>query len=737
MDRREYGDGLKSIAISFLLLIFVYGRIWFNFGPSLPAVAHVAIAVAIFAVGTMLSKSYQPTTSLFGAAVALIVLHIHPIQVEGTPFYSSQSFWRSAIIALPLSVVVLLLTVKFPRVRVGILGLLALFVIVAAFAGFSSASAGRTIFSDDHPAFLYRLHQLKESFPLIPFYNPSWNGGVEAREFFPSGALGLFLLWFPLIYFFDLWSNYNLIVTGTLFLLVPVLIATATFLQSRSITASLVAGIVGVTASALWYRWALSYGTLPFLLSMAALPVVVSACRSVVVVDECFTWGTALLLFASGSLAIFWPLSGVVLIPLLGGVLLYVILRRYRKRPQHGDYLFYCTVAALFIVHLPWILIFASASKIFAFVSLIPDTGSSSQAATHAVHAASFNAPHLQKHGILYGSVILAREFLRSMNPLLLLLVIPAVARSATPVRMLTGCVVVCSIGLAVLGPILKPQLELQRFWFLAAMVSIPVVAERIADAFARSTRVTSLHTFSSTVVLSLLLLAPHWLSRIVTNESDNRFYFEQPVVKELAAAIDASAGSGRAVFSGFVLHELNNGHLAPLPILTKVPLVASSYQHDKWRYTESIPPEFIRAGAPGVTKYLDYVNATVVLAHHPYWKKWFRQHKDGYSEIGVVAPFVVFRRIGFVPSYFESGSGEILEQSYTGVRIIPATESVTLRFNYLPLLVASSCQISPKMIEPSLTLIHLSKCTPGEVVTISMKSPVARLLHLLGIGRG
>jgi tetratricopeptide (TPR) repeat protein len=65
----------------------------------------------------------------------------------------------------------------------------------------SLIAPGGLLFSDDHPSFFYRLSQLHDFFPHIPFYNPMWNGGVEAREFFPSGSLGIYLLFAPLLHF--------------------------------------------------------------------------------------------------------------------------------------------------------------------------------------------------------------------------------------------------------------------------------------------------------------------------------------------------------------------------------------------------------------------------------------------------------------------------------------------------------------------------------------------------------
>jgi hypothetical protein len=52
---------------------------------------------------------------------------------------------------------------------------------------------------DDHAMFIFRLKLLRENFPSIPFWSPLWNAGFDARDFFATGALNVFLLAAPLV----------------------------------------------------------------------------------------------------------------------------------------------------------------------------------------------------------------------------------------------------------------------------------------------------------------------------------------------------------------------------------------------------------------------------------------------------------------------------------------------------------------------------------------------------------
>jgi hypothetical protein len=340
----------------------------------------------------------------------------------------------------------------------------------------------------------------------------------------------------------------------------------------------------------------------------------------------------------------------------------------------------------------------------------------------------------LIKHGTLYGSVVLVRESLRMVNPILLLLALPALVSLPNKLRALLIGTLGLTISLAVLGPVFKAQLELQRLWLLVVTLLIPPVAGKVVSVLSSKGELLPklLRIPSQVVVLSLLLLPAPWLWGVVTNRTTEKFHFSSPVVEELAHAITQHAGEGRAIFPGFILHELCEGHIAPLPLLTKVPLVASSYQHDRWKYTELIPEEFLKKGKEGLAQYLQVMNGSLLVVHEPNWKKWFRAHARGYAEVAKVGRFVLFKPNHIEPSYIFEGEGELISQDGSSIRVRPLSEKLTIKFNYLPLLETSGCSISPAKVSKSVTLISLQDCKVGDVVTISMKAPTARLLSLI-----
>ncbi len=163
----------------------------------------------------------------------------------------------------------------------------------------------------------------------------------------------------------------------------------------------------------------------------------------------------------------------------------------------------------------------------------------------------------------------------------------------------------------AILGYIisnLKPQLELDRM----------IVAMSLLLCFPASKYFTIIRDFKTqnSILMGFLLLSPIWTYNMSSNNSTENYSLANEVVKELSLAINKNAGNGRTLFAGFTLHELNGGHVAPLAHWTKKPLIASSYQHDKWNYTDVIPEYYRKRKEQGVLEYLNLMNVSSVVAH-------------------------------------------------------------------------------------------------------------------------
>jgi hypothetical protein len=173
----------------------------------------------------------------------------------------------------------------------------------------------------------------------------------------------------------------------------------------------------------------------------------------------------------------------------------------------------------------------------------------------------------------------------------------------------------------------------------------------------------------------------------------------------------------------------MSGGHLAPLAMWAGTPLVASSYAHNIWRYEQIIPKSYMERREAGWREFFDHMNAKVVLAHEPFWKKYFSEHPDQYREIGRDEGFIAYDRVTYSPSYFLEGTGEVVLQEWHALTVKPASERIVLKFKYYPFLSSTSCELRPYPVAPELTFIELSKCIPGKDVHLESISPFRRLL--------
>lgn len=616
----------------------------------------------------------------------------------GVAYAISYTSWRRFLIALPLLTSLVSVTT------------------------FLSESAGRLLFIDDHAMFIFRLKLLKENFPYIPFWSPLWNAGFDARDFFATGALNAFLIASPLVYLFPIESVYNLIIAGFLFILVPGASYLAARLMKSDRVVAAVAATIAMSSSLFWYRWALKYGTIGFVVSTALLPLTV-ACAVRFLTQRTLSYREVALLVVTSTLTLLWSPSGIALLPL--GLIALPSLGMIVKSRRH-------LIAILLIValNLPWMAMMWKVSGVSRFIN--------SESTNQVAHAAPAEVASEGKttstyrhktEGInLKKSLKNWQEAAGSANPLVVVLAIPALLSLAHPYRLVFGALSIWLVGLGTIGVSLKPQLELDRMLVIAGvLVSFPL-ARFIVTIFERGALGLS-HRVSAGVVGGFLLASPLAIHAMLTNQLYDKYTFAGPEVEALSATLRDTARDGRGLFTGCVLHELSDGHLAPLPLWSTTPLVASSYAHNIWRYEQPIPSSFMEQGDIGIQRFFDLMNVTVVMAHEPQWRKYLSERPQRYALKEHHKNFLLFERLGYAPSYILEGEARDLTQSSNSVTLTPLSERVLLKFKYFPFLTASGCKVSPIEVAPEVTLIELSECRTGESVRIESVSPWRRLL--------
>ncbi len=597
---------------------------------------------------------------------------------------------------------------------------------------FQVASNGALLFSDDHAMFLFRLKLLRDNFPSIPFWSPLWNAGFDARDFFATGALNAYFMSAPLLYLFPAETVYPVIICGILWFLAPACVYLASRLVGLSRVAAALATSLSLCSGLFWFRWALKYGTVGFITSAALFPLVLALAVGFIKQARPSIQSAAALCLST-TLMLLWSPSGIAALPILLVALPH--LPRLICSKRH-----IITFAVIVGLNLPWMCIMWKVSSVGRFLNshteslatptptTTIDSGSSASPlpAPGSVSASTYR----HKSGSLSFKKALAnwQNNATALNPVIVALAIPALVVFSSIARPYIIAVSAWLFLLGTVGVSLKPQLELDRMIVIASIVATIPIGQYLALLFAAAGRGLSWRLAGSCAG-AFMLIGPFAATSVVLNRSDDTYSFADREVASFVRILSNNAAGGRVVFSGCVLHQLSGGHLAPLPLWAKAPMVASSYAHNIWKYEQPIPEVLLSRGDSGIREFLDLMNASLVTAHEPTWVEYFKTRPTDYEQIWRGTDFFVFKRRNYSPSY--TVRGELADLTFTSnsISFTPSTDSLVLKFRHFPFIQASSCQLRPEPSSAGFNLISLSKCIPGTRVTIQSVSPVQRLL--------
>jgi hypothetical protein len=578
-----------------------------------------------------------------------------------------------------------------------------------------------TIVSDDHSTFLFRMVLLKSEFPKIPFYLPLWNLGWDARDFFATGALNFFLLFWPAFYIWDPESVHTTLITALLFLVGPTMMFFATRLQGyRSYTPGF-AALLSATSSLTWYRWALKYGTLGFITSACLMPPVFAFALHLLADKKKLSVKGMLFLTMCTSLMLLWSPSGLVFVPIF-----FASLANLRRLLQQKT--FCILLVGLLALNLPWVVMFWNVSKVGNFIAQEHTTIKKPL----AIKRDLTDPRNAQRPTGIKAGLEILRSTANSANPLLLIgstLGILLLRRKHRTHYFVTfGWLV----GLASFGVLAKPQLELDRMFQMLLQLGCVPSALMISQAL-RFIKLSqgSLKRLAPSLILGFFSVTPLPVSQILLNRSLVQYSVADDSWDKMRDVLHRFAQSGRILFSGCVVHQFEDAHIAPLAVQTGIPLVASSPVHNLWWYTDIVPEEVRKKGPQAIEEYMDLLNVSAVFAHEKKWRDYFRKSSH-YSRITEIENFVLYQRHRKESSYFIRGAGKILKQDLSSVRLTLETSDAILSFRYFPFLQASGCNIKPYRIIDELPFVHLSDCPIGQDIVLDSVSPLGRLRKVL-----
>jgi hypothetical protein len=733
------------IAASAALLILVFGfagGAWYLWSPIPPAIspagrfpviAGLLILIAVSARSLIRERRLPSASELSNPivwSIGLVIIFLSDFVVRPWGLFT-DSFVRGQLI-FGVIVFALALCSRWERVLavwlvVSLVGLAATFLVTAQ---------GMLLTQDDHAMFLFRLKLLKENFPSIPFWSPWWNTGFDARDFFATGSLNAFLLASPLIYLFEVEEVYNYIIMALLWFFVPLCAYCASRVVGAPRSAAVIAAGLSVTTSLLWYRWSLKYGTVGFLTSTALFPLCVALWLRFLTAERP-TWRLSLFLLVLTTLMFLWSASGIAFAP----IALLALWRAGRliRSPRH------LIVATLLVaVNLPWMAMLWRVSNVGNFLHAESTSSAAqlvhddSQSGNQEISAIAASIPPAGDFRHRVGSLSSRRAIqelhaqVNAINPLILTYGAPALLCLSGVTRVAFVGLTAWLVFLGTFGVSLKPQLELDRMGLIALSLLVVPIGGFLGQLFERAKQGRWLRC-AATLAGSFLIVSPLAVGLIITNKSIEKYRFQNDEMREISRIIAENVGDGRGFFSGCVLHELSGSHVAPIALWTQKPLIASSYAHNIWRYTQPIPRNFLARHYEGITEYLNLMNVSVVLAHEPTWIQLFNDHGSDYRTLYQGPRFTVYKRLNFTPAFTLEGRAHDFVHSSHSLTLVPDSDRVVIKFQYFPFLKSSQCRLQPFPVSAEVTFIELSQCQPGSPVVIEAVTPFERLLGTWG----
>jgi hypothetical protein len=560
--------------------------------------------------------------------------------------------------------------------------LLLLGVQAALLARFLAFVDGRLPLPGDHSSFLYRYHSLLHTLPRLRGYDPWWNAGVVDPSAMLSGATATLALFWPLLLVWRLPDVYAAIVALVGIAVVPWSSFATVRVLGGSRLAALLAGLLALAPSDVYFWWLMGHGTLPALVSAALAPLVIALAWRVFVRHD-HRWPVVLLLAASLLVGVLWVLLALMVIPpLLFGA---VVHRRHLRR---RDWILAGVLGTgLLLVHAHWLI------GLFG---------------THIAYVAPAGAQKLTLRRFVEDSL---QPILHDPSPAALMLGVAATLLLPRPLRAAYGGLVLWLLACATL---LRPaflRLELDRFFVPFALALIPPAAW-MAARLVRTLRgglSTKLAPVVGAGLLAVLALHVDGVWRQYSGQirrTARQIDFLSDPTREVVDWIRSSAApDARVLLLGDLPgpDRLEGGYKAYLQPLTGRPLIGI---HQNVKVVDLDVMRLLRE--PDLRRTLETLNVRHVLVGDSAPRALARV---------VAAPGLHLRRqlsrftvydADIKPTYVEGAAGAVaFDYDRLDVRLEESVERVTLKFRWAPGLVADPpLPLEPVQVLPDVRFI-------------------------------
>ncbi|MDD5483017.1 MAG: hypothetical protein PHP98_05135 [Kiritimatiellae bacterium] len=567
--------------------------------------------------------------------------------------------------------------------------------VILLYAVFSSAHAfiretgGAFLYRDDHPSFLFRLHEFCAAFPSPVNYNPFWNGGLVSNHPVLTGtpAFGVFFL--PFYGWLPIEQCYTPLIAVVFIGLVPLMALFSMRLIGASWPAAFIAGILALGTSQFYFLWLLFYGTVGAVFSAACLMPVSAVLFRALFLNKREKWA-GVILVSGACFLLMWPPNA-----LLAAVLLFVLLLNFRRLSRPN--VFFLLVCGAIIILLQWPQIFEISKE------LLQGYYAGAPVVSEKVRLSGlfFNG---------YGKLV---DYIRMAHPLLIFLGLGgAIAAVGVNCRRWFLPLILFLLLLTGWGPELAPQFQLFRMMIPLSFAAV-FPAALAADGILRAPgarfalfRAAVIAVLVGGAVNTVLLFGNHARAPYQTMSSDGYAF---------ADWIRANAPEGtRVLFAGSTVHGYDGGHVAFLPCLTGREMMACDYYHFSPTAVEyDYPPRPWRDNAELFNRFLEFYNISVITTLRDNWKEYLRSRPDEYREgqsFGEGKPLAFFRVARPALSQFLEGAGRVKASfNRLEVDLNGTNERAVIKYNWQPGLFADKpAEIFPCPAGPGIRLIGI-----------------------------
>lgn len=506
-------------------------------------------------------------------------------------------------------------------------------------------TGGAAVYADDHPSFLFRIHEFWQGFPWRENYVPQWNAGIINNVLTSSGVVGYALLTAPLRLLSTLPHETH---TAGLFLvqagIVPWLVVWGMRANGFAWRAAWAGGLLALFANRAFFLWTFHFGTVGFGTAVAMLPAAFLFLYAVA--EKRFvTVSNVAGLIISATFLCNWPPMGMAAAGLALAAL--TSCRRWFTTPR-------ALVALVFSgAVVAWLLA----------PSLRAVAGGRDLVAYTTANGRPFSCI-----GALRSLRLMLGDLALRVHPLVLVLGLGGICTlQEKPLRRWLIVAMLALFAIFSVGNELAPRMQLPRMAIAAGMLAV-VPAAILAGQAWRDHKAVLVPL--QTAALALLVLGIPNVAKLYHGKGDAPFGPMPAFVSNLADWVRENVPEGsRLLFAGRTRHAFGHAHVAYLPLLAGREMMACDYyDFPPGTFEPDYPPKASRSEPGGSHAFMVRHGVSHVITYRPNYIDWLRSEPEHFEEVAAFrygikeSDKIVFRvfRVKGAHGVFLEGKGSV-----------------------------------------------------------------------------